>query len=176
LERVSETDLPIIYAQKWAFYDDATIDYEFGTEENLPPKKGSFAKLQLGLEKTLETLIARGHRVLLIGGQVFASCAINRPRLLQGPLPHAPQPPCPTRTRKEAEQFTTSTDQMLSRIQAKWPDKVELLRPADYFCDKDCPVIEDGVWLYFDYAHFSVAGSRYMVTRASDAFRKFLKS
>jgi peptidoglycan/LPS O-acetylase OafA/YrhL len=176
LERVSETDLPIIYAQKWAFYDDATIDYEFDTEEDLPPRKGSFAKLQLGLEKTLEKLIARGHRVLLIGGQVFASCAINRPRLLQGPLPHAPQPPCPIRTREEAEQYTTSVDQMLSRIQAKWPDKVELLRPADYFCDKDCPVIADGVWLYFDYAHFSVAGSRYMVTRAADAFRKFLKS
>jgi hypothetical protein len=129
----------------------------------------------LAIEKTLEKLIARGHRVLLIGGQVFASCAINRPRLLQGPLPHAPQPPCPIRTREEAEQFTTSIDQMLSRIQAKWPDKVELLRPADYFCDKDCPVIEGGVWLYFDYAHFSVAGSRYMVTRAEEAFRKFLK-
>jgi peptidoglycan/LPS O-acetylase OafA/YrhL len=175
LERLSETDLPIIYVQKWAFYDDATIDYEFDTEENLPPRKGSFAKLQLGIEKTLERFIARGHRILLIGGQVYASCAINRPRLLQGPLPHAPQPLCPTRTREEAERFTTSMDQMLSRIQAKWPDKVELLRPADYFCDKECPVVKDGVWLYFDYAHFSVAGSRYMVTRAADVFRKFLK-
>jgi peptidoglycan/LPS O-acetylase OafA/YrhL len=176
LERLSETDLPIIYVQKWAFYDDATIDYEFDTEENLPPRKGSFAKLQLGIERTLEKLIARGHRILLIGGQVYASCAINRPRLLQGPLPHAPQPPCPTRTREEAEQLTASMDQMLSRIQAKWPDKVELLRPADYFCDKECPVVKDGVWLYFEYAHFSVAGSRYMVTRAADVVRKFLKN
>ena len=176
LERLSETDLPIIYVQKWAFYDDATIDYEFDTEENLPPRKGSFAKLQLGIERTLEKLIARGHRILLIGGQVYASCAINRPRLLQGPLPHAPQPPCPTRTREEAEQLTASMDQMLSRIQAKWPDKVELLRPADYFCDKECPVVKDGVWLYFEYAHFSVAGSRYMVTRAADVVRKFLEN
>jgi hypothetical protein len=176
LERLSETDLPIIYVQKWAFYDDATIDYEFDTERNLPPRKGSFAKLQLGIERTLETFIARGRRILLIGGQVYASCAINRPRLLQGPLPHAPQPPCPARTQEEAERLTTAMDQMLSRIQAKWPDKVELLRPADYLCDEECPVVKDGVWLYFDYAHFSVAGSRYMVTRAAEVFRKFLQN
>jgi hypothetical protein len=63
---------------------------------------------------------------------------------------------------------------MLLSIQARWPDKVELLRPVDYFCDKECPVIEDGVWLYFDSDHFTVAGSRYMVARAADVFRKFI--
>ena len=40
LKRLSETNLPVIYVQKWALYDDATIDYAFETEENLPPRKG----------------------------------------------------------------------------------------------------------------------------------------
>jgi hypothetical protein len=63
---------------------------------------------------------------------------------------------------------------MLSRIQAKWPNQVELLRPVDYFCDKECPVVDNGLWLYFDLTHFSVAGSKYMVSRAAGEFRKFL--
>ena len=64
---------------------------------------------------------------------------------------------------------------MLSRIQARWPSQVELLRPVDHFCDTQCPVVKDGVWLYYDRIHLTVAGSRYMVTRAADAFRKFLE-
>jgi hypothetical protein len=67
-------------------------------------------------------------------------------------------------------------DQILSRIQAKWPDKVELLRPEDYFCDTRCPVDKDGIWLYFDSSHFTVAGSIYMVSRAAPLFRKFLSA
>jgi peptidoglycan/LPS O-acetylase OafA/YrhL len=174
LKRLRETDVPVIYVQKWAFYDDATIDYEFESEKDLPPRKGSFGKLQLAVERTLEKSIALGHRILMIGGQVYAGCAINRPRLLQGPLVHAPQPPCPATPREAVEQSTAPIDQMLSRIQARWPDKVELLRPVDYFCEKECPVVKDGIWLYFDNSHFTAAGSKYMVTRAADVFRKFL--
>jgi peptidoglycan/LPS O-acetylase OafA/YrhL len=176
LKRLSETNLPIIHVQKWGYYDDATIDYEFESGENLPPRKGSFAKLGLAIERTLQEFIERGHRVLLIGDQVSAGCAINRPRLLQGPLLHAPQPPCPARTREVVEQSTASMNQMLSSIQAKWPDKVQLLRPVDYFCDKNCPVVKDEVWFYFDNVHFTVAGSSYMVTRSADVFRNFLRA
>jgi len=174
LNRLGETNLPIIYVQKWAYYDDATIDYE--SKETLPSSKSSLAKLELAIGRTLEKWVARGHRVLLIGDQVSAGCAINRPRLLQGPLLHAPQPPCPARMREVVEQSTASMNQMLSRIQARWPDKVELLRPVDYFCDQNCPVVKDGVWFYFDNVHFTVAGSNYMVTRAADVFSNFLLS
>jgi SGNH domain (fused to AT3 domains) len=127
----------------------------------------------LALEHTLEKLVDHGHRILIIGDPVQASCSINRPRLLQGPLPHAPEPPCPPVTREAAEQSTAQIDGMLSRIQARWPSQVELLRPVDHFCDTQCPVVKDGVWLYYDRIHLTVAGSRYMVTRAADAFRKF---
>jgi peptidoglycan/LPS O-acetylase OafA/YrhL len=174
LKRLGETDLPVIFAQKWAFYDDATIDFALESDRASSQAKGSFEKLQLALERTLEKIVARGHRVLLIGEQVYAACAINRPRLLQGPLPHAPQPPCPARTREDVERSTASIDRMLLRVRDKWPDKVELLRPEDYFCDKECPVVEDGIWLYFDYSHYTVAGSNHIVSRAAPVFLKFL--
>jgi hypothetical protein len=173
LERLSQTTLPIVYTQKWRFYNDATIDYELSPAGTLPAAD-SFTKLQLALENTLEKLVDRGHRILIIGDPVQASCSINRPRLLQGPLPHTPEPPCLPVTREAAERSTAQVDGMLSRIQARWPSQVELLRPVDHFCDTQCPVVKDGVWLYFDRIHLTVAGSRYMVDRASDAFRKFL--
>ena len=173
LKRLDETNLPIIYAQRWEFYDDATIDYKFAPEDQLSTK-GSYKKLELAFKRTVEKWVAQGHRVLLIGGQVYASCAINRPRLLQGPLPHAPQPPCPARPRGEVEQSTALIDQMLSRVQARWPEKIQLLRPEEYFCDKECPSVKGGIWLYFDYTHFSVAGSNYMVSRAASVFSRFL--
>jgi peptidoglycan/LPS O-acetylase OafA/YrhL len=173
LERLGETSLPIVYTQKWKFYNDATIDYEL-SPAGTSPAADSFAKLQLALEHTLEKLVDHGHRILIIGEPVKASCSINRPRLLQGPLPHTPEPPCPPVTREAAEQSTAQIDGMLSRIQARWPSQVELLRPVDHFCDMQCPVVKDGVWLYYDRIHLTVAGSRYMVTRASDVFRKFL--
>jgi peptidoglycan/LPS O-acetylase OafA/YrhL len=174
LKRLNSTNLPVIYVQKWGYYDDATIEYD--SEENIPSSKGSFAKLELALLRTFETWVANGRRILLMGDQVYAGCAINRPRLLQGPLLHEPQPPCPVRTREVVERSTAAMDQMLSRIQDRWPDKVQLLRPVDYFCDKNCPVVKDGVWFYFDNVHFTVAGSNYMVTRSADVFRNFLSS
>ena len=64
---------------------------------------------------------------------------------------------------------------MLASVQAKWPDQVELLRPIDYFCDAECPVVKDGVWLYSNRIHLTLAGSTYMITRSADVFRKFLE-
>jgi peptidoglycan/LPS O-acetylase OafA/YrhL len=174
LKRLSSTNLPVIYVQKWGYYDDATIEYD--SEENLPSSKESFAKLELALVRTFETWVANGHRILLMGDQVYAGCAINRPRLLQGPLFHEPQPPCPARTREVVERSSAAMDQILARIRAKWPDKVQLLRPVDYFCDESCPVVKDGVWFYFDNVHFTVAGSNYMGTRSAEFFRNFLSS
>jgi hypothetical protein len=65
---------------------------------------------------------------------------------------------------------------MLFRIQARWPGKIELLRPVDFLCDAECPIVKDGIWLYSDYSHFTVAGSRYIVTRAQVPLTNFLES
>ena len=63
---------------------------------------------------------------------------------------------------------------MLASVSAKWPDKVTVWRPVDYFCDSECPVARDGIWLCASRIHLSVAGSDYMVSRSASVFRKFL--
>jgi peptidoglycan/LPS O-acetylase OafA/YrhL len=173
LDQLSRTDLPVIFTEKWSLYDDASIDDESDTAGNLPTGKGTFAKLQLGVERTMEKLVARGHRILIIGEQPDPSCPVDRPRLLQGPLAHAPLP-CPATPRQAAEQATERVDQVFARVQARWPDKIELLRPIDYFCDTECPAIKDGLWLYASRIHWTLAGSNLMVSRAADVFRRFL--
>jgi peptidoglycan/LPS O-acetylase OafA/YrhL len=176
LDRISKTSLPIVYAQKWSLYDDASIDYQTDDGKSLPSGKESFVKLQLALEKTIERLLVHDRRILILGEQIDPGCSINRPRLLQGPLPHEPLPPCPSIPRQDAEQSTGRIDQILSRIQAKWPDKVELLRPVDYFCDAECPVVKDGIWFYQNRIHLTLAGTQYMMARSGDVFRRFLQN
>ena len=57
---------------------------------------------------------------------------------------------------------------------ARWPDKVQLLRPIDYFCDENCPVVKDGLWLYAERIHLNMAGSEYLASRSENVFRQFL--
>jgi hypothetical protein len=63
---------------------------------------------------------------------------------------------------------------MLARIQAKWPDRIGLLRPIDYLCNMECLTVKDGIWLYRDSNHFTVAGSNYMVQLAEKPIVEFL--
>jgi SGNH domain (fused to AT3 domains) len=51
-----------------------------------------------------------------------------------------------------------------------------LIRPIDYFCDADCPVVKDGLWLYSNSIHLSLAGADYMMSRSERVFRDFLTS
>jgi peptidoglycan/LPS O-acetylase OafA/YrhL len=176
LERLNQTNLPVILAQRWEIYDDDKIELEADPAHDPQPHQTSFVKLRSALEETIAKLTARGRRILIIGDQVKAGCSINRARLLDGPLPHASQPACPPQTKEIAEQAGVPINQMLAGIQAEWPGKVVLMRPVDYFCDVECPSVQDGIWLYFDRTHFSVAGSRYMGARVADLFAKFLKS
>jgi hypothetical protein len=175
LRNIGQIHLPIIFVQKWTYYDDATVDYEF-TDPSVPEKAGSYIKLERALERTLGQFVADGRNVLLVGAQVNANCFVNLPRLLPGPLPHAPLKPCPPSTRQSIEKDGAAANEVLAHIQSKWPDKIQLLKPVDYFCDSQCPVFSNGYWLYHDRTHFTVAGSNYMVNHAEAPFTKFLRS
>jgi hypothetical protein len=50
-----------------------------------------------------------------------------------------------------------------------------VLRPIDYFCDNECPVVMNELWLYNSRTHLSLAGADYIVSRSGDAFREFLR-
>ena len=176
LERIRETTTPIILNQFWSFYDDATIEYDSGSTPGLSPQTtGSYQKLERALEKTIEKFAAGGRRVLLIGSQVDANCHFNRSRLYQGPLPHAPLKPCAAGSRQLAEVAGAQMNNLLARVQSKWPDSVQLLKPIEYLCGpSDCPTMHDGLWLYSDRTHFSVAGSRFMAQRVEIPLTHFL--
>src|SRR5258708_39549149 len=109
-----------------------------------------------GFEKTVAKITANGRHVLIIGDQVKTSCPINRERLLQGPLPHSPEPPCPPTKRDAPDRPTAAINGGLARVQAKWPPQVELLRPVGHFCAGECPAAAARRWRRFDPPRFCV--------------------
>jgi peptidoglycan/LPS O-acetylase OafA/YrhL len=179
LERIAKNGLPIFLVQFWSFYDDSTIELR-GQEETQPgvlQGKGTYTKLKLALESTLERFTAGGRHVLLVGSQVDAHCNFNRTRLYSGPLPHAPLPPCPPGSRDAALSSGARMNDLLNEVRSRVPGQVTLFRPVDYFCDdNECPTMNDGLWLYMDATHFTVAGSNFMVNRAEPALVRFLRS
>jgi peptidoglycan/LPS O-acetylase OafA/YrhL len=170
LTSLQKSNLPIILAQRWEHYIGSGFYRIESSENGLSPLE----LLQQRLEVTLEPLIHGGRHILIIGDQVKTDCPIDPPRLLSGPLPHAPVKPCPPTSREAVERSTAPINQMLEKVRERWPRQVELLRPVDYFCDVDCPVVKDGISLYFDDCHFSFAGAKYMVERSEGVFRRFL--
>jgi peptidoglycan/LPS O-acetylase OafA/YrhL len=173
LDKLASSTSPLIFGQLWNYYDDATIDYDLAGGAGIPSVAGSFKKLQAALDVTIGKLVGQGHRILLVGTQLDPGCPVNLPRLEQGPLPHAPLS-CPPTSLDEAKRFVAPVDRMLADIQAKWSSQVKLIRPVDYFCDRDCPVVKEGVWLYTNRTHLSLAGANYMISRSGEVFRDFL--
>ncbi len=176
LERIASNRLPIFFVLSWGDYDDASIELQGGNDHEPSLLQGgrTYTKLKRALESTLERFAAGGRRILLVGSQVNANCSFDRLRLYPGPLPHAPAAPCPPGTREAARSSGAWVNEFLRDIQSRSKGSVTLFRPVDYFCDDECPTMKDGLWLYFDGTHFSVAGSRYMVSRAEPALVRFL--
>jgi hypothetical protein len=169
---LANSALPVIFTQSWKTYDDASIDYDADTTPS-DSGAGSYRKLRAALEVTVRELVRRGHRVLLVGTQLDPGCPVNLPRLQPGLLHHSPLL-CPPASLEAARRMVAPTDQVLGEIQAKWPAAVSLLRPIDYFCEVDCPVVKDGLWLYSNSIHLSVAGANHMMSRSAPVFRDFL--
>jgi hypothetical protein len=77
-------------------------------------------------------------------------------------------------TKEAAERYVAPVDRVLDEVAAKWPARVTVLRPVDYFCDEECPVVLNGLWLYSNRTHLSLAGADHMIARSGEAFRNFL--
>jgi hypothetical protein len=173
--RLRSTNVSVILGQAWDVYTDGSTISEFELPDRPSGVERSLAQLEASLEKTIEFLATGGRRILIVGAQVKMNCQIDRARLLPGPLWHAPQKPCQTISRDWIVQSGAAINAMLTTVQAKWPNRVSLMMPVDYFCDDDrCPIIRNGIWLYEEGGHFTVAGSQYMGERAQTVFRAFL--
>lgn len=173
-ERLERSDHPLIIAQAWWYYDDTHV--RFDSAGIAAPADGDppHARLQAAIERTVETLGARGRRIMLIGEQVRTDCEIDRARLLPGPIPHVRPAPCAPRARETAEAATAAINRMMDGAASRWPNQVTVLHPVEHLCGETCPTVSDGLSLYADSGHFSVAGSRYMVRRATPVLSRFI--
>lgn len=174
--RLKTTTTNIILGQYWSLYGDQKVVSNFARDDLPSGPERTLAQLQSSIEATIELLRGSGRHFLLIGNQVSNNCAIDKTRLMPGPLWHAPQAPCPLIDHDAMVRDGASLNAMLERVRIKWPEQVDLLLPVDYLCEKQCPLIKDGAWLYIDGGHFSVAGARYMGKRAETVFRKLLSA
>ncbi|MGJ4903698.1 acyltransferase family protein [Bradyrhizobium sp. HKCCYLS2058] len=162
--RQSPADFVVI-GQAWQYY----LDLGDG-----PAARTRNAAVAGHLAETIRLLDRPGRHFLVVGGQVRpVNCAFDQLRMLPGPRWHAPAKPCDAVPKSEAIATNRVIDAVLSEA-IRPLDKVTLLRPSEVYCDQDCPVVEDGVWLFQDAGHFTVAGAQRMGERAAPVFARFL--
>jgi peptidoglycan/LPS O-acetylase OafA/YrhL len=157
----------VVIGQAWQVYLDPAAGADKPTQSRL---------VQDGLSATIGFLDRPGRRFLVIGGQVRPTdCAFDRMRMQPGPLWHAPPTPCEPVPKRDAIAATIATDEILGAALRQHAG-AELLRPSEIFCDESCPIVNDGVWLFLDAGHFTVAGSQHMGRRARGIIDRFLSS
>ena len=91
------------------------------------------------------------------------NCSFDQLRMLPGPRWHAPAKPVDAVPKSEAVATNRIIDAVLSEA-IRPLAKVTLLKPSEVYCDQDCPVVQDGVWLFPGTGHFTVAGAQRMGT------------
>lgn len=169
LARVKTSATHLVIAQYWSAYRD---EY-YG--DNKDDSTAHYTRLERALEETIAELGKSGRKILIMGAMVDAQqCRFDPARLLPGPLPHANPPDCAPKPKSVAVSETEEINAMLSAVQKKRPRQVSLLLPADIFCDDQCPVVKDGLWLYANPNHLNVEGARYFAKRARGRFDQFL--
>jgi peptidoglycan/LPS O-acetylase OafA/YrhL len=155
----------VVIGQAWQNY----LDLGDG-----PEAEARNAEVAADLVATIRLLDRPGRHFLVIGGQVRpVNCAFDQLRMLPGPRWHAPAKPCEAVPKREAMAANRIIDAVLSQAIRPFT-KVALLKPSEVYCDQDCPVVQDGVWLFQDAGHFTVAGAQRMGERAAPVFAKFL--
>ncbi|GLH81904.1 acyltransferase [Bradyrhizobium sp. SSBR45G] len=164
--RVSESAADVVViGQAWHLYLDGADG----------PDESKASEVRDGLQALLRLLDRPGRRFLIIGGQVRpTACSFDSVRMQPGPLWHAPPARCAPLDPAKARADAAVIDNLLeSAVGAR--RNVVLLRPAELYCDEDCPVVRrDGVWLFLDAGHFTVAGAKLMGQRAAALISRFL--
>lgn len=158
--KASSADL-IVIGQAWQIYLDRPGEADAGAAAET---------IRDGLAATLHLLDRPGRRVLVIGGQVRpVNCKFDAMRMQPGPLWHAPPQPCAPVPTAEARAAAGEIDGVLQAALAG-QGNATLLRPTEIYCAQgSCPVVrDDGVWLFLDPGHFTVAGAQLMGERARD--------
>jgi peptidoglycan/LPS O-acetylase OafA/YrhL len=170
LSRLKESSSPVIIAQNWERYSNSSVILEGRTGID----GGRFSLIQEGLERLIEN-VGVTRKFLLIGAHVIVSqCNLDRARSLPAPRRYSKPFQCAAKDRDQARQEGSEINAMLREIQKRWPNQVSLLIPVETFCDAECPVWLNGVPLYQDASHFTIAGATYFGERAKPSLKHFL--
>jgi peptidoglycan/LPS O-acetylase OafA/YrhL len=157
----------VVIGQAWQIYLDRTDEVGKRTQNRA---------LQDDLSATIRFLDRPGRHFLVIGGQVLATnCEFDQMRMQPGPLWHAPPQPCAPVPKREAIAAASAIDAVIAVALQPYAS-AELIRPSELFCDQDCPVVSNGVWLFMDPGHLTVAGSRRIGREARSAIDRFLST
>ncbi|OAF19818.1 acyltransferase family protein [Bradyrhizobium neotropicale] len=170
LDRLASEMTPIIIGQAWTGY--APLGLPDGSLVSTQDEmNGAF---ETAIERTMARLGGHSRRFLLIGEQVPLACPINGASYERSMLMGKMRPECPETTLAQVRERTASINAMLQRVRDRHLDNVILLRPEDYLCGETCINRENGVSLYYDDEHFSVAGSRFVGRRAEPLILDFI--
>jgi peptidoglycan/LPS O-acetylase OafA/YrhL len=157
----------VVIGQAWHIYLDPGDGVDERTQSRI---------VQDGLAATIRFLDRPGRRFLVVGGQVRpVDCAFDQMRMQPGPLWHQPAQPCEPMPKQKAVAAASAIDAMLAAAVQPYAD-AELMRPSEVYCDQACPVVSDGVWLFMDPGHFTVAGSQRMGRQAHPVIDRFLST
>ena len=161
----------VVLSQSWLTYGDA-----LQSELRAPNAGTSWLDVwRTGIEDTIRDLGANGRQFLIIAPGVEPGCRSQMTRFAPGPLWHAPSRPCPPVPLASVSARNGAFNAMLTSLQQRYPNQVRILFPDRYLCDADCPTTEDGLWLYWDVDHLTVAGARRVGAMADGMIRKFIE-
>jgi len=171
LAAIKRNTSPVVLSQSWLTYG-GEIHSELG-------HSGSDASWidvwRTGIEDTIRDLGANGRRFLIIGGGVEPGCRSQMSRFAPGPLWHAPSKPCPPVPVETVRSRNKEFNAMLADVQERHPDQVRILLPDQYLCDADCPATVNGLWLYWDVDHLTVAGAQRVGKLAESVISQFIE-
>ena len=161
----------VVLSQSWLTYGD-TVQ----SEVRAPNAAASWIDIwRAGIEDTIRDLGANGRQFLIIAPGVEPDCRGQVTRFAPGPLWHASSRPCPPVPLASVRARNGDFNAMLTGLQQRYPTQVRILFPDHYLCDADCPATEDGLWLYWDVDHLTVAGARRVGAMADGMIRKFIE-
>src|SRR5581483_2180366 len=142
VESLGQSTTPVVIAMAWPLY-----------AAQLPRRE---ADMREALITTLDAL-GQNRAILLIGVPIAQNCTLSRSLIQPGPLPHAIPASCAPVSSAATRASADAIDRMFSQLQPTRPG-LTVLRPVDYFCNKDeCPITISGRWLFEDRGHLTIA-------------------
>jgi len=172
-EAVRNAPALIVINHSWLTYGPGSIAADDG---RVQPTKAAGEEVDVyhaALENTVAELGGAHRHFLVVGAQPFNTCGLEPFRLQLGPFPR-PVAFCSPTSAERMHATTDAFNRMLRDFERRHAGIVSVLIPTDYLCDPDCPLTSNGLWLYQDKGHFTIAGAEYFGRKIEGRVRALL--